>query len=203
MLFRSCPVIIEVFCGSARVTASLKELGLVESFGVDHEVDKAIATAKKLDLTVREDQKIFKQWMKSPLVVGLFWVPPCGTCSLARNIQLRDSFGRKIPGPVPLRSPEFPEGLSGLRDKDRRRVSAANRLYEFLAEIIKEAVTMGLIIVVETPDHHFFGRLDFGSRLQSIFITRPIRRVLTEELDRNGQCLPGIIIVSVKSICVA
>ena len=124
----TCPVIIEVFCGSARVTASLKELGLVESFGVDHEVDKAIATVKKLDLTDKEDQKIFKQWMRSPLVVGIFWAPPCGTCSLARNIQLRDSFGRKIPGPVPLRSPEFPEGLSGLRDKDRRRVSAANKL---------------------------------------------------------------------------
>ena len=92
----TCPVIIEVFCGSARVTASLKELGLVESFGVDHEVDKAIATVKKLDLTDKEDQKIFKQWMKSPLVVGIFWAPPCGTCSLARNIQLRDSFGRKI-----------------------------------------------------------------------------------------------------------
>ncbi|CAL1147099.1 unnamed protein product [Cladocopium goreaui] len=67
----------EVFCGSARVTASLKELGLVESFGVDHDVDKAIATVKKLDL--------------------------------------------KIPGPVPLRSHELPEGLTGLRGKDRRR----------------------------------------------------------------------------------
>ena len=53
-------MIIEVFCGSARVTASLKELGLVESFGVDHEVDKAIATVKKLDLTDKEDQQKFQ-----------------------------------------------------------------------------------------------------------------------------------------------
>lgn len=93
----ACPVIIEVFCGSARVTASLKELGLVESFGVDHDVDKAIATVKRLDLTLSRDQHIFKQWMKSPLVVGIFWAPPCGTCSLARNIQLRDSVGGKNP----------------------------------------------------------------------------------------------------------
>jgi hypothetical protein len=55
----TCPVIIEVFCGSARVTASLKELGLVESFGVDHEVGKAIATVRKLDLTLSRDQQIF------------------------------------------------------------------------------------------------------------------------------------------------
>ena len=165
----TCPVIIEVFCGSARVMASLKELGLVESFGVDHEVDKAIATVKKLDLTDKEDQKKFKQWMRSPLVVGIFWAPPCGTCSLARNIQLRDSFGRKIPGPVPLRSPEFPEGLSGLRDKDRRRVSAANKLYEFLAEIIKEAVTRGLIIVVENPRSSLFWQTRFWKSVAKHF----------------------------------
>ena len=166
----TCPVIIEVFCGSARVTASLKELGLVESFGVDHEVDKAIATVKKLDLTDKEDQKKFKQWMRSPLVVGIFWAPPCGTCSLARNIQLRDSFGRKIPGPVPLRSPEFPEGLSGLRDKDRRRVSAANKLYEFLAEIIKKAVTRGLIIVVENPRSSLFWQTRFWKSVAKHFL---------------------------------
>ena len=91
----ACPVIIEVFCGSARVTASLKELGLFESFGIHHEVSKAIATVRKLDLTLSTDQTIFWQWMKSPLVVGLFWAPPCGTCSLARSIQLRDAMGRK------------------------------------------------------------------------------------------------------------
>ena len=152
----TCPVIIEVFCGSARVTASLKELGLVESFGVDHEVGKAIATVRKLDLTLSRDQQIFWQWLKSPLVVGIFWAPPCGTCSLARNIQLRDAYGRKISGPVPLRSRDFPEGLTGLQGRDRRRVSAANKLYEFLAEAIKEAVAMGLIVVVENPRSSLF-----------------------------------------------
>ena len=30
------PVIIEIFCGSARVTASLRAIGLSFSFGVDH-----------------------------------------------------------------------------------------------------------------------------------------------------------------------
>ena len=152
----ACPVIIEVFCGSARVTASLKEIGLSESFGIDHEVSKAIATVRKLDLTLSKDQKIFLQWMKSPLVVGLFWAPPCGTCSLARNIQLRDAVGRKIAGPVPLRSQDFPEGLMGLQGKDRRRVSAANKLYEFLAETIKDAVAMGLVVVVENPRSSLF-----------------------------------------------
>ena len=157
----TCPVIIEVFCGSARVTASLKELGLVESFGIDHEVGKAIATVKKLDLTMSRDQDIFRQWLKSPLVAGIFWAPPCGTCSLARNIQLRDSYGRKIPGPVPLRSPEFPEGLMGLKSKDRIRVSAANKLYEFMGMMIEEAIARGLIVVVENPRSSLFWQTRF------------------------------------------
>ena len=32
----SGPVVIEMFCGSARVTAALKQLGVHNSFGVDH-----------------------------------------------------------------------------------------------------------------------------------------------------------------------
>ena len=150
------PVVIEVFCGSARVTACLKELGLKESFGVDHVLDKAVSAAKRLDLTKPEDQKLFLQWMKSPLVVGVFLAPPCGICSQARNIQLRDKKGRKIPGPKPLRSEAWPEGFPGLGDKDRARVSAANRLYEFVAQIVTLAHSLGLMVVVENPRSSLF-----------------------------------------------
>ena len=90
------PVVIEIFCGSARLTASLKEVGLKDSFGVDHKLDKAVATAKRLDLTEKTDQLVLLQWLQSPLVVGIFLAPPCGTCSLARNIKLRDSTGRLL-----------------------------------------------------------------------------------------------------------
>ena len=54
-----CPTVIEVFCGSARVTACLKELGLKTCFGVDHKIEKAESSAKQLDLTVRADQELF------------------------------------------------------------------------------------------------------------------------------------------------
>ena len=150
------PVVIEVFCGSARVTACLKELGIRDSFGVDHNLEKAVSTAKRLDLTNHADQQLFMQWMLSPLVVGVFLAPPCGTCSLARNIQLRDEKGRKIRGPRPLRSAAWPEGLPGLSDKDRARVSSANHLYEFLAKIVATAHAKGLLVVVENPRSSLF-----------------------------------------------
>ena len=160
------PVVIEVFCGSARVTACLKELGLKESFGVDHVLDKATSAAKRLDLTMEADQKVFLQWLHSPLVVGVFLAPPCGTCSLARNIQLRDEKGRKIPGPRPLRSEEWPEGLPGLNSKERARVSSANKLYAFVAVIVEQAHSLGLIVVVENPRSSIFWLTRFWRSIQ-------------------------------------
>ena len=160
------PVVIEVFCGSARVTSCLKELGIRGAFGVDHVVDKATSTVKRLDLTVEADQKIFLQWLHSPLVVGVFLAPPCGTCSLARNIQLRDEKGRKMPGPRPLRSAEWPEGLPGLSDKDKARVSAANKLYDFVATIVTQAHSLGLLVVVENPRSSIFWLTRFWKSIQ-------------------------------------
>jgi hypothetical protein len=157
----TCPVVIEIFCGSARLTASLKAVGFRDSFGVDHKLDKAVSAAKRLDLTSPADQLICMQWLKSPLVVGVFLAPPCGTCSLARNIKLRDSHGRTLHGPKPLRSACWPEGLPGLGPNDRARVSAANRLYDFLAKVVDMAHELGLIVVVENPRSSLFWLTNF------------------------------------------
>ena len=156
-----CPVVIEIFCGSARVTASLKLLGLDACFGVDHKVKKATATAKELDLTVKQHQDILFLWLKSPLVVGVFIAPPCGTCSLARNIQLRNSAGRPIPGPRPLRSELYPEGLPNLTASENARVSAANKLYELVAKVVLFAHQHSLLVVVENPRSSLFWRTKF------------------------------------------
>ena len=150
------PVVIEIFCGSARVTASLRTLGLSSSFGVDHVKVNSQGPIKIADLTTKKGQKLLLKWLESPLVQGVFLAPPCGTCSLARNIKIRDSKGRVMPGPVPLRSQQFPEGLTGLSHTNRLRVSKANKLYEFVGEIIRAAHARNLIIVVENPRSSLF-----------------------------------------------
>ena len=150
------PVILEIFCGSARVTACLKMIGLTSSFGVDHIKGKAVSTCKVADLTTQEGQQLLLTWLDAPNVEGVFLAPPCGTCSLARNIILRDSKGRPLPGPVPLRSHLHPEGLLNLSPKNRKRVSPANTLYEFLGKVIRIADSKGLIIVVENPRSSLF-----------------------------------------------
>ena len=150
------PVIIEIFCGSSRVTACLKAIGLTSSFGVDHIKTKAVSTCKVADLSCISGQELMMSWLRAENVVGVFLAPPCGTCSLARCIQLRDSKGRKIPGPVPLRSQFFPEGLPGLSKSNALRVSLANELYAFLGKVLRYADSRGLIIVVENPRSSLF-----------------------------------------------
>ena len=181
----TCPVVIEIFSGSARLTASLKEVGIRDAFGVDHKLDKAVATAKRLGLTAEKDQSILLQWLESPLVVGVFLAPPCGTCSLARNIKLRDSTGKIMHGPKPLRSAEWPEGLPRLGPQDRARVSAANKLYDFLARLVDLAHDKGLL-VVETQDHPFSGLQDLGRKSRRPCNIRRIKLALTVERDLNG-----------------
>jgi hypothetical protein len=163
------PVVIEIFCGSARVTARLREVGLSDAFGVDHDISKATASAKQLDFTKQSDQRIFLQWLRSPLVVRIFLAPPCGTCSMARNIKLRNSCGKVVPGPIPLHSAQFPEGLMGLTGKNFQRVSAANKLYDFVAHIIKEAVELKLVVVVENPRSSLFWMTRFWKSVSGFF----------------------------------
>jgi len=124
----SHPVVIEMFCGTARVTACLKAIGLNDSLGVAQIKSKAVSTMKVADLSTKVGQDLFLEWLNSPLVKGVFIAPPCGTCSLARCKKLKDEKGRLLPGPVPLRSQVSPQGLPNLSTENRIPVSLANKL---------------------------------------------------------------------------
>ena len=141
------PVVIELFAGSGRVTAALKAVNVHSAFGVDHKRLSHIAPIMVADLTTKAGQMLFMTWMETPNLAGIFAAPPCGTCSLARNIKIRDSKGRLLSGPVPLRSRAFPEGFPNLSHTNLKRVVAANKLYEFLAKVVLKANERNLIIV--------------------------------------------------------
>ena len=163
------PVIIEMFCGSARVTACLRSLGLHGSFGADHIKKSTVAPVKQVDLASPEGQALFMTWLRNPLVSGIFIAPPRGTCSLARNISRFDTSGASIQSPQTLRSHEYPEGLPGLSPKDRSRVTQANRLYSFVHEVINTSHALGHIIVVENPRNSLFWATRWWRSLQVPF----------------------------------
>jgi hypothetical protein len=122
---------LELFCGTAGVIACFKKCGFHNVVAVDKTRHKgALAGVVSLDMTRQQDQRLVLQWLEHPAVKAVFLAPPCGTSSAARNIE--------IPGenaPKPLRSLEEPDGLSTLHGVDVLRVSAANVLYAFTAEV--------------------------------------------------------------------
>ena len=69
--------LVRIFCGTARVTASLKQLGLVNSFGTDHVKHRqASAQVVLADLTARQGVDLLFQWLSNRFVVGVYIAPP-------------------------------------------------------------------------------------------------------------------------------
>ena len=145
-------LVLELCCGTAGLTASFKRCGLANCIAVDKlKCRGAKASVTQLDLTKVSVQKMIIQWLHHPFVVGLFWAPPCGMASAARQIELPDE-----PGPKPLRSVLEPDGFEGLSDLDLLRVSQANILYTFCAETMSLCVSLGKPTMCENPRSSLF-----------------------------------------------
>lgn len=168
-IFREGPIIIELFAGSGRLTAALKSSGVHSAFGVDHKKLSSIAPIMIADLTTRAGQSLFMTWMDAPNLAGIFAAPPCGTCSLARNIKIRGPRGNIISGPVPLRSPQFPEGFPNLANTNLKRVVAANKLYDFLSKVVLKANERDLIFVIENPRSSLFWLTKYFQKIKHLF----------------------------------
>ncbi|CAE7222589.1 unnamed protein product [Symbiodinium sp. CCMP2592] len=156
------PVVLEIFAGTARVTAALRRCGFVGAQGVDHVVvDHAACPVLLADLTTQEGQRLTMMWLSSPHVVGVFIAPPCGTSSRAREIALPE------PSPAPLRSLTFPDGLPHLSGLNLVRVNRANQLYHFTTTICAEAHHRNLIIAVENPRSSLYWSTSFWAAAAS------------------------------------
>ena len=155
-------LLIEVFAGSARVTASLKQLGLKSSFGVDKLRSKnAMAGVIIADLATPQGEALLMSWLQMPQVVGIFLAPPCGSASRARQIPLKRKFGCRQRGPRPLRTDAFPNGIPNLTPTELSRISLANKLYHLSAKLVKWACDVGCIFVVENPQFSLFWATTF------------------------------------------
>ena len=163
------PVVIELFAGSGRFTAALKANGVHSAFGVDHKKLSSIAPIMIADLTTRAGQTLFLTWLDAPNLAGIFAAPPCGTCSLARNIKVRGPKGIIISGPIPLRSPKFPEGFPNLTNTNLKRVLAANKLYDFLSKVVEKAIQRNLIVVIENPRSSLYWLTKYFQRIKHLF----------------------------------
>ena len=137
-------VVVEMFCGSGRLGASLRMEGF-DAFGIDHIVSKrAACSVLQLDLCEPESVKHFWELISDPSVGYVHCAPPCGTASRARDIQ--------FPGAPPqLRSVQQPEGLPDLESVNAIRVEKANSLYQVTLEVCKFCQSHDKYFSVENP----------------------------------------------------
>ena len=150
------PVFIELCSGSARLSYFCKSAGC-HCVPIDHSrnVHRNLVPTIILDLSDRAQAQIVIDLLKSGNVALIHAGVPCGTCSRAREIPLKS--GR--PGPPPLRSQEFLFGLPGLSDVDQLKVTKANSIYSNVADIIDEAISLGVLVQIENPKNSWLWQM--------------------------------------------
>ena len=163
-------VIIEIFAGTSRVTACLRQIGLRSCFGVDHvKVKNLSGPVSVADLTKPEGIALLMSWINSRTVLGIFLAPPCGTASRARSIKLPRNLKRKYHSePRPLRSNSQPNGVSGLGWLDKFKISKANKLYHLTAQLVKHCVKEGLLVCVENLQYSLFWATTFWQQVSHL-----------------------------------
>lgn len=127
-----------------------------------HRNRNAHASIIQLDLTREDDQKLILDWIDHPSVIGIFWAPPCGTASAAREIMLD---GEDFL-PQPLRTVLEPDGISSLEGLDALRVSQANMLYWFCSETFDKCHRLNKLAMCENPRSSLFWCASFWSEME-------------------------------------
>ena len=165
----NCPVVFELFCGSARVTAALRNLGWSQAQAVDHQC-KPNASANILvsDLSTSKGGQLLRFWLTCPYLVGIFMAPPCGTASLARLIPVYDNAGNQLPAPPPLRSDRHPDGYPWLQGLDKVRVSQANVLYDVVADTCTFPFAQPVLLAVENPRNSLLWSTSMWTRAKDV-----------------------------------
>ena len=124
---------LEVFAGSARLTASLRRSGFTDSVGLDSKLRaKLPAPVLCIDLMDDKSRPIVDSLLDSPNLCYIHFRPPV----------------------TPGRSLQHPDGLPDLEARDSAlfsRVSRVNKLWDLTGEILRRAFQAGVLFSCENP----------------------------------------------------
>ena len=138
--------------GTARLTACLRSLGLVDSVGID--CTMPTRSIIKLDLLQPSHLQLVKDLITNRACVYVHFAPPCGTASRARLIQYSDGSM-----PPPLRNDDYPNGLPWLTEDQQERVNKANQLYHIACELIVLCQENSILWSCENPGRSFMWQI--------------------------------------------
>ena len=122
---------------------------------VDHDGSEHQPLTPVLFADLRElpAQQMLLQRLKTNPPCYIHFAMLCGTGSRARERPI--SLAKRkmgVPQPPPLRSGEFPLGLPGLGPFHAAEVASANRLLEFVAQLLVECWLNNIHIILENPE---------------------------------------------------
>ena len=133
----SCRIFLDLFSGaSAPVTNAFKRLGLLCLQPID------LLHGSGVDVLCPEHKQRLRKLCASGVVGLALAAPPCGAFSLARL---------KPGGPRPVRTPQFPDGLSDLRPDQARELQLSQELHDLARELLALVSMRGGIILFENP----------------------------------------------------
>ena len=155
---------LEIYAGTARLTASLRALGLVDSIGVDLALPNRLnGPILKLDLLNPSHLAHIETLICNKACVYVHFAPPCGTSSRARLIQNSE---QNLP--PPLRNDQYPNGLPWLTADQQVRVNKANELYIITCRLIRLCDQHQILWSCENPGRSFMWQL---TPFQELFAT--------------------------------
>ena len=158
---------VEIFAGTAGLTAAVRKVGLHASIGVDSSVNTSCrAPVIRWDLKLVHAQDLWWQILNRPNLIGVHLAPPCGTASRAREIVRKTG-----PSPKPLRGDKFPDGYPWLRGLNRDRVQSANLLYDLAGQVVAHCLKIGVVVSAENPARSHFWRTS-NPFVDSLFVSQ-------------------------------
>ena len=143
---------VEIFSGTAGLTASLRRIGMTNSVGIDAHVTKQVrAPMVRIDLATDAGCELLWRVLRHERLAYVHLGPPCGTSSRARDIRRRSG-----PDPKPLRSTRHPDGLPSLQGVNALRVATANKLYSLAGQVFAWCAQQHIPCTLENPSRSHF-----------------------------------------------
>lgn len=145
-LFAPSKGVLEVFCGSARVTSKLRGLG-IPALGLD--IVSGSSDVVQLDVTDPVVFLLLKEAVANHRVKALWLGPPRSSWSLARRRRPGTPGGQLRS----LKSLKYlTQGLPGLSKKDRQKIALGNKTMQVSADLLRLRNDHGIPCICENPN---------------------------------------------------
>ena len=154
----------EVFCGRAALAQACGSVGLAACGIGFHKVPLCAGRALSLDLSLEWAQSLVLELLSCKLSSAIAWItPPSGTLSKARDRPIKASWADAgVPAAPPLRSVDFPEGLSIALDDPRlgAQLRSANVLVHFTFALVNKCASLSRPWFVVNPVNSYLWCFD-------------------------------------------